>query len=198
MAEPLAMLEPQHKLPLCQLALPALRELNDDALSDFFATIDALINADGRVSTFEFALQKLLQRHLILCNTPKLSIGAQVFSFQAMREPILVVLSAMAYASADSPANAGRAFAAGTSQLKNLEGTPELLAPDTCGPASLDSALDQLSHAAGPIKQRLLLACAHAAGADGKILVAEAELLRAFAACLDCPMPPLATSQRAA
>jgi tellurite resistance protein len=38
------------------------------------------------------------------------------------------------------------------------------------------------------------MACAHIAGADGRIRVAEAELLRAIAATLDVPMPPLTTA----
>jgi len=195
--EPLASLKPAHKLPLCQLALPGLRELPDSALGDFFATIKVLIEADGHISTFEFALQKLLYRQLVLSHAPKLSLGAQVYSFQAMREPILVVLSALAHASSEDLDEAERAFRAGLSHLKNLEGAPELLSPEACSPEQLDPALDKLAIAASPIKQRLLLACAQAAGADGQLRIAEAELLRAFAACLDCPMPPIALGAEA-
>ena len=41
-------------------------------------------------------------------------------------------------------------------------------------------------------RPRTLLACAWVVSANGSVSVAEAELLRAFAAALDCPMPPLA------
>jgi hypothetical protein len=57
--------------------------------------------------------------------------------------------------------------------------------------AALDTALDKLMRASGPIKQRTLLAAAHVVGADGQLLVCEAELLRAVSAALDCPMPPM-------
>ncbi len=189
--EPLVALKPVHKLPLCQLALPALRELTDTALADFFVTIKALVDADRHISTFEFALQKVLHRQLVLSHSPKLSLGAQLYSFQAVREEIVIVLSAIAHASTNDLDTAEKSFAKGTQQLKVLEGTLELLANESCGPAHLDPALDRLALAAGPIKQRLLLACAHVASADGEFRVAEAELLRAFAATLDCPMPPL-------
>jgi len=198
LAEPLATLKSQHKLPLCQLAQPALRELNDGDLTEFFATIKVLSEADGQVSIFEFALEKLLYRQLVLSHAPKLSIGAQVYSFAAMREHILVALSAMAHASSEDPEQAEKAFAEGIGQLKNLEGPLELLTPESCSPARLDYTFNKLALAAGPIKQRLLLACVHTASADGQLLVAEAELLRAFAACLDCPMPPLMLAQSAA
>jgi len=191
LAEPLASLKPAHKLPLCQLALPALREMPAGTQADFFATIKILIEADGRVSTFEFALQKLLQRQLLLSHSPRLSPGAQLYSFQAVRGEILVVLSAVAHASADDLVAARAAFAEGAKMLKVLDGTLELLAPESCGPVQLDPALDRLALAAGPIKQRVLLACAHIVSADGELRVAEAELMRAFAAMLDCPMPPL-------
>jgi hypothetical protein len=115
-----------------------------------------------------------------------------------MREHILVALSAIAYASSDDAEQAENAFTAGTSQLKNLEGPLALLTPESCSPARLDYTFTKLALAAGPIKQRLLLACAHAASADGQLRIREAELLRAFAACLDCPMPPLMVVQTAA
>jgi Zn-dependent protease with chaperone function len=191
LTEPLAALKPAHKLPLCQLALPALRELPVAAHADFFATLQTLIEADGSVSTFEFALQKLLQRQLLLSHSPRLSPGAQLYSFQAVREEILIVLSAVSHASADELAAAQQAFAEGTKMLKMLDGTLELLAPESCAPDRLSPALDRLATAAGPIKQRILLACAQSVIADGEIRVAEAELMRAIAAMLDCPMPPL-------
>jgi Zn-dependent protease with chaperone function len=190
-AEQIKLLTSAHKLPLCQLAQPALRGLSDTDLTDFFATIKALIGADGRVTIFEFALEKLLYRQLLLSRMPKLSLGAQVYSFQAMREPIIAVLSAMAHAASENAAEAEKAFAAGVAHLKSLEGQPTLQPLETCGPEQLDPAFDRLAVAAGPIKQRLLLACAQVAGADGQLRISEVELLRAIAACLDCPMPPL-------
>jgi hypothetical protein len=143
------------------------------------------------LSTFEFALQKLLQWQLLLSHSPRLSPGAQLYSFQAVREEILIVLSAVAYASADEFATVQQAFVEGTKMLKMLDGTLELFAPESCAPDRLSPALDRLATAAGPIKQRILLACAHSVSADGEIRVAEAELMRAIAAMLDCPMPPL-------
>ena len=191
LTEPLAALKPAHKLPLCQLALPALRELPVSAHADLFATIQILIEADGSVSTFEFALQKLLQRQLLFSHSPRLSPGTQLYSFQAVREEILIVLSAVAYASADEFAAAQAAFVEGTKMLRMLDGALELLALESCAPDRLSPALDRLASAAGPIKQRILLACAQSVIADGEIRVAEAELMRVFAAMLDCPMPPL-------
>ncbi|HWA09264.1 MAG TPA: M48 family metallopeptidase [Opitutaceae bacterium] len=187
----LRQLQPGHRLPLLQLALPALRSRPAGSLGAFFGTLDDLVHADGQVSPFEFALQKLLLRTLAVGQAPASAV-VQIYSFNAVVDEIAVVLSAVAHASDEDPAAAAPAFAAGAAQLRLLDGRLALLPPGSCGFAQLDTALDKLATASGPIKQRLLTAAAHVVSSDGRILVAEAELLRAIAATLDVPMPPLA------
>jgi uncharacterized protein YktB (UPF0637 family) len=55
----------------------------------------------------------------------------------------------------------------------------------------LDAALDRLAQAAPRVKKNVLLACAQTVATDGKVLDREAELLRAIAETLDCPIPTL-------
>jgi Zn-dependent protease with chaperone function len=189
LAPAIAKVDLEHKLPLVQLASPALRQLPPTALAPFFDTLDQLIHVHGQVDTFEFALQKILRRNLALGQQP--SMGQQIFSFEAMAGEINVVLSALAHASSDDEQAATAAFAAGATQLKMLEGKLSLLATGACAAEQLDAALDHLAMAALPIKQRLVTAAAHVVSADGVILIGEAELLRAISASLDVPMPPL-------
>jgi Zn-dependent protease with chaperone function len=193
LAPALGGLRPEHKLPLLQLALPALRQLPPAALAPFLDTLDELVHADGQVSTFEFALQKILTRTLALGRKPGTAV-IQIYSFNAVVDEINVVLSALAHTATNAGLDAAGAFAAGAAQLKLLDGKLALVPSAACGFVQLDAALDKLATASGPIKQRLLFASAHVVGADSSILIAEAELLRAIAAALDCPMPPLATA----
>ena len=186
-------LRPEHKLPLLQLALPALHHLPPASLAPFLDTLDELVHADGQVSTFEFALQKILTRTLALGEKPGASV-VQVYSFNAVVDEINVVLSALAHTASNAGVDPAGAFAAGAEQLKLLDGRLALLEPAACDFVRLDAALDKLATASGPIKQRTLFAAAHVVGANGEILIAEAELLRAVAAALDCPMPPLAVA----
>jgi uncharacterized tellurite resistance protein B-like protein len=55
----------------------------------------------------------------------------------------------------------------------------------------VDAALERLNQGAPQIKKTLLNACAETVAADGVIQESEAELLRAIADTLDCPIPPL-------
>jgi uncharacterized tellurite resistance protein B-like protein len=187
----LRQLKPEHKLPVLQLALPALKALPPSALGSFAGTLDDLVQADGRVTTFEFALQRLVLRALAINRAPSAPV-TQIYSFQAVATEISVVLSAMAHASSDDGNEAARAFAEGASQLKLVEGSISFLPEAASGLVQLDAALDKLAGASGPIKQRLLMAAAHVVSADGVLLTREAELLRAVAASLDVPLPPIA------
>jgi uncharacterized tellurite resistance protein B-like protein len=187
-------LRPEHRLPLLQLALPALRQLPPDVLEPFLDTLDELVHADGIVTPFEVALQKLLTRTLALGRDPSKASVVQYYSFNALTDEISVVLSALAHTSSNADLDARAAFAAGAAQIKLIETQLVLLDAAACDFTHLDTALDKLAAASGPIKQRTLMAAAHIVGADGQILVAEAELLRAISATLDVPMPPLAAA----
>jgi len=65
-----------------------------------------------------------------------------------------------------------------------------LIPEDQCELAQVDAALNRLCLAVPPIKKNVLNACAQTVAADGVMQVLEAELLRAIADTLDCPMPP--------
>ena len=190
------------RLLLAQLALPVLRQLPALEQSAFSATCQALIECDAQLSYFEFALQKMVLRHLVVAGEPS-SVTTQIYSFNAVVAEIGVLLSALAWAgalqkggsaggsvAADSHA-ASAAFRDGADQLRLIADQLSLLSPDACEFAILDVALDKLSGASFPIKQRLLFACAQTVTHDNEVRDEEAELLRAFSAALGCPMPPL-------
>jgi hypothetical protein len=189
----LVRLQPEHKLPLLQLALPALRTLSPGTLASFFDTLDDLVHADAQVSVFEFTLQKLLIHTLKLGRSPG-GAGSRIHSFQAVDGEISVVLSALAHAATSDPTFARAAFTAGVVDLKMIESGLAFLAEAKGNFVSLDRALDRLAMTSPAIKQRVLLAASHVVSADGRVLITEFELLRAIAAALDCPMPPMASS----
>ncbi len=174
------------RLPLLQLALPALRSLDDAALDRFATTLDELVHADGRVTPFEYAVQKMLLSQLRLAQAPARKM--QFDSFDGLHTEIAVVLSALATLSSKDTA---AAFAAGAAQLPLLAGQLALLEPAACGLEQVDAALDKLAVSSLPIKKRLLVATAHVIAQDGTVTVEEGELYRALAATLALPMPTL-------
>ena len=74
--------------------------------------------------------------------------------------------------------------------LRANAGELQLLPRAESGLEQLDAALDRLARAAPRIKKQVIDACLHVVGADGVIQERQAELLRAIADTLDCPIPP--------
>ena len=111
LAPALAPLPASARLPLLNLALPALRQLDDATVATFEKNCGALVAADGFVSTFEFALQKALFRHLDAARHPRSAAIINYYSFNAVVDEISLALSALAHAGADDPAAAQAAFA---------------------------------------------------------------------------------------
>lgn len=178
----------EQRLPLLQLTLPALRRIPAGGLASFLDILDELVHADAKVTTFEFALQKLLVHTLALGRKPG-AAAVHYHSFSALVGEISTVLSAVARAASRDPGFAPQAFAAGLPHLQLIQDRLRFRAESDF--VALDAALDKLALASLPIKQRTLTAAAHVVNADGRVLVEEIELLRAIAAALDCPMPPV-------
>ncbi len=189
----LSVLDPAARLPLLQLALPALRQLEPTALDRFATTLDELVHADNRVTPYEYALQKMLLHQLQLAQTP--SQRVQFDSFDAVHREISILLSALARVGGE--AQAASAFLAGAAQLPVIATQLTLLAAAECGLEQLDAALDKLMVSTLPIKKCLLHAAGHVITTDNSITLEEGELFRALTATLDCPMPTLANATAA-
>jgi hypothetical protein len=101
-----------------------------------------------------------------------------------------VVLSALANVSSSNAGEIEKAFQAGTPYLRAKPDGLQLLPREECGLEQIDTALDRLALAVPQIKKNLIEACVHVVGADGLIQEREAELLRAIADTVDCPIPP--------
>ncbi len=183
------------RLPIVNLALGALKQLTAQQFSQFSPTLQWLINADGQVALFEFVLQKIVMRNLgaKFGGTPRTTV--QFYTLRPLVPDCVVVLSALAQVGSSDAAEVRKAFDAGVPYLRAPDSAPiELLPVDQCGVGILSEALDRLGQSVPIIKKNVLEACAHVIGADGVIHEEEAELLRAVADTLDCPMPPLQAS----
>jgi Zn-dependent protease with chaperone function len=181
------------RLPLIDMVIPALRELSPSQYEVFKTNVVELIKADRKIDLFEWTLQRILLHHLApefeKVRAPRVKYG----SLKRVAPHCEVVLSTLAHAGARSGTGASRAFERGASEL-DVPGL-DFLPADRCGLARLDEALSVLNELAPRQKRRLLHACALTVSADREVTVMEAELLRATADSLGCPMPPLLPGQ---
>jgi hypothetical protein len=174
-------LGPEFQLPLVDLALPALKGLESTA--GFLAAIEAVINADRRVTLHEFVVLTLLRSQLQPAPKPPQADR----SVSQLREEIRVLLSLLAHAGTQGEAEP--AFRAGASQL----GMPDaaLVKREELSFQTAAGALDKLRTLAPLAKAELVSALFATVTADGKVRVSEAELMRLVGATLNCPVPPL-------
>ncbi|MBB2496769.1 M48 family metallopeptidase [Aquipseudomonas ullengensis] len=177
-------LDPGQRLPLLELALPALKQLGKAEFASMKGLLIRLIKADNRVELLEWTLLRIVERHV---EGPRLPGGKQ--HLLELADEAAVLLSALAHAGHVESQQAAEAFAAATAELPFDQLT--LRSPAQADLKTLSAALDRLNQLQPLQKPRLLKAMARCITHDGSIHPAEAELLRAVAETLDCPMPPL-------
>lgn len=177
-------------LPLLELALPALRELPPDACAGVLAQADALTRADGKLSLFEFTLLSLLNHQL----GERRTAPARTTDLAAIRGDTALLLSLLAHAGHSDITEAQKAFDVACARVP-LDGPWTLFERQALKLDALEPALAHLGGLKFAFKGKLIEACVAAIAADGHVSVAEAELLRAIGARLDCPVPPLVAGE---
>jgi len=170
-------------LSLIDLALPAVKSAPEAARKDLLAALEAVINADRRVSLHEFVVLTLVRAQLAPKARPA---RAKKISDLKAEAATLLALVAHAGTRADAALQAGIQAGAATMQI------PESLAASAALTLeSANAALEALRSLAPMQKELLVKGLFAAVTVDGTIRVAEAELMRLVGAVLDCPLPPL-------
>ena len=184
-------LHPEDRLPLLDLCVPALRTLPTEAKHGLLTLVAELIQADGKVSLYEYAVQQVLRAAL----EPEAASKArqrQRVSVQACEREISLFLTVLARIGADTESQVQESFAASLNVFREAHGGIgiRLLPAEACRLSELNQAFDPLSRLPPQIQQRLLQAGLAAISVDGEIRDAENNLFRAAAAALHIPLPP--------
>ena len=181
-------LEVKYRLPVLDIAMPALKQLSLGQYKSFKANLTALIEMDSRVDLLEWSLQKILFSHLDAQFFKLAPVKARYSDPGQVTKEVELVLSVIARAGAENQSDVENAFGA-AAQALGLSGLA-LLAKDQIKVSDLDLALGELERLKPLAKSRFLKACVAGIVRDQRVSALEVELLRAFASALDCPMPP--------
>ncbi len=175
------------RLPVASRAFPRLRQLPRASRRQLHALVEELSRSDGRVDVFEFALSRLVARWLDdgpLSRNPHGSRG-----LQDMEAELGLCFAVLAGSGDAEPADARRAYEAGLAPLLPRY-RPAYELPEGWA-ALLGPALDRLARLAPLAKELVVEAWVRTVAHDGRLKAGEAELLRCFAAALDCPLPSI-------
>lgn len=181
----LADVSPTLRLALLDLASPALRHLPEARREDLLHLAQRLVEIDGVVTPQEAALAAALESRL-----------STEGDGRPDAEGALAMLALLARAGHEDDAAAEDAWRAGAARLAAAgfplpAPLPEFAAASGSAGAASAAHAARLAGMAERYRQALMEALAEAAAHDGIIRPAELQLLRAAAAALDCPMPPL-------
>jgi Zn-dependent protease with chaperone function len=182
------------RLPLLQIIFPLIKNRPPEQLERIAALVQRLIEVDGVVDTFEFALTRVLTTHLNDAAHPQHRHGN--LRLTQLPEAVGALFSVMAKQGHD---DADAAYQKGTECLGRHEPRIKMLIdtrqwPDYAPPqnwvSATGAALNQLDGLQMPDKQALVSALVLIISHDGNVSPHEAELLRAICATLHCPLPP--------
>lgn len=171
------------RLPLIELSITALKQLSEAQQQDFLHCLNVLIQADQKVSLMEWAIYRI-----VLHNIRREQQPLRTRSLLEMHEDCQQLISLLAYTGARHQTEAEHAFVQASSALPFKQFT--LLDRTSIKLDVIDAALERLNQLKPLQKPQLLKAMSLCVMHDGKLHTAEAELFRALADGLDCPIPP--------
>lgn len=177
----------QQRLALLGRIVPVLRQLPAATRRQILTTLAALARADGVISVFEYALGTLARVYLnetlgARRRNPSLRLPGALIELQ-------LLFSALARHGHAREQDARQAYEQGMHHLGLKQPPPYRIQQGWS--AGLDRALHCLDGLGPQDKARVVEALAITINHDGRISLAEGELLRAICAALHCPLPPL-------
>ncbi|HBC57479.1 MAG TPA: hypothetical protein DCZ03_09980, partial [Gammaproteobacteria bacterium] len=166
--------------------LEKLRELPKEEKNLLLNHFKQFIEADKKVTLFEFVLYTILHRQL----GPKAGHATKI-RFKHIGQVLdacVLILSVMAIVGHSDSASRKKAFNAGTSYL---DLGPQRLVESGFNLTDVKNALDDIHDLAIMPRMKILKAVVETVLSDNQIRTREAEFLRSVAEALDCPIPPI-------
>jgi Zn-dependent protease with chaperone function len=179
-----SLLEPRLRLALLDISLPALKQLSPPQYQLFKTAMSSVIRANDHTDLIEWSFFRIITHNLEPQKSPH-----RFVDLTQLKNEACTLLSIIAYAGADSIEDAQTAF----NSSKTLLGFDDAVLMNEADYSlmDLDLAITRLNALKPLQKPKLLKAMSQCVLADQNITVLEAELFRAIADTLDCPVPPL-------
>ncbi|KAM3113304.1 M48 family metallopeptidase [Phormidesmis sp. 146-33] len=174
------------RLSLLDLTVPALRQISTNQIKKLFIAIQGLIKVEGRWTLSKFVVFVILQRRLQASQTQT----EQFSSLSEIWTDCGLIISSIAQIGQKTPDTIAYAFRSGLFCLPGASQQEMPNAPPPSNFSELKKSLTRLGAATPKLKQAIVEACSYTVLLDNTVTDSEAELLRAVAIALDCPLPP--------
>ncbi len=178
------------RLQKAESCYEALRGLSPDGYRDFREVAVHLMEADDKLSLFEYAMHKSMDRHLDADFGMDVTRPLRHRNFSLILDETSLLLSRLAWAEARPRDNAAAAFQAGVKNLNHKPDTDFKLVPFAdCSLDAFDAALEEVAHATPMVKANMLYACEAAVRDNEEHTLDQCMLLAAIADTFHRPRP---------
>ncbi len=185
----MAMLDKPLRMPLLELAMPALKCLSLEQYKSFKKTLLLLIRTDNQLQLFEWCSYQLLRHFLdgeYALKKPGRALYKTIGPVRIEFQRVLSLLALQGHIGRDA---AEQAFMVGA-ETAGLHGLV-LLPEHSISLDDFSRAVNKLANCYPLLKPLVLKGLVACARQDGKIAAEEREIIISIAAVLDCPMPRL-------
>lgn len=180
----------EFRLPLLEIAFPALRRRPAPQLQFLIDLTSRLIEIDGDIELYEFCFYRVLASNLRQGMNPAKPPRPKKASRQDVRDAAVELLRVIAQYGHQVDAAGQSAFRAGLNQFGNWGDAYEYHSDIKSTTFTLEKSLDQLVSLNAEGRQMLLDAVTTVVLYDNELTIPEAELIRTVCASLDIPLPP--------
>ena len=181
----------EFRLPLLEVAFPALKRRPAAELDFLIELIRKLIEVDGELDLYEYCFYRILLVNLGQATRPGRRRPRQRQRRRELRLAATHLIGILANEGHADQADATAAFTAGM-QAIGVDASKLVAPADTARTVVvLDRSLDVLLGLDPRGQEALLRALSATASHDGHLAVAEAELIRTICATLQYPLPPI-------
>lgn len=182
-------LSPEQRLPLVELAVPALKQLTHYQHHNFEALVQLFIEQSPKAPLFNWLLQQLLNHLLESVHRTTRQKARTINSLKLVDIECLELLSFIAHKGHRSFNHAEHAFHQGI--FVGQVGPANLIDEAQLSYSQIAQVLRKLARLSPAAKQQLLRACAACIESDNKVTLVEWEIVRTTALILDCPIPAI-------
>lgn len=181
----------EYRLPLMEIAFPALKRRPLPQLSYLTELAGAMIDVDGEIDLYEYCFYRVLVGNLDQASDPARHHKRRRVAREPVRKAAANLLRVVASHGHVDDAARKRAFDAGIAKFGRWGEAFDYGTDEKYSVPVLDESLDVLLALNSEGKQMLLEAVIEVVMSDNRLAIAEAELIRAICASLHCPLPPI-------
>ncbi len=185
----IASMSADHRLPLLEIAFPALKLRPAAQLEYLVELASRLIDVDGRVDLYEYCFYRVLRISLGQAANPAGQHGPRHTAKRELRQAAIDLLTVVADYGHRDAASSARAFDAGKASFGKWAEEHRFESKDRYSLRTLERSLDILTALNGKGRRMIVRAVTAVAVHDNRVTTAETELIRTVCASLDVPLP---------